>query len=183
MLLDSKLPFFHVFVQGLSDFGPCSDRVTLRVYRGDPTPLDIEFEADGTRKRNPYHLAPPSPTKNFLISPPGSPPEGWEPIMEEPPNATPLADDLMAALRKLEFERELRGGTARRTMDGRSEILWRAEETPAGVGVYVEDCGQSDDSSSESDDDTEARYSPAVTRQRIPNTVLPRTMLPPIISA
>lgn len=160
--------------------------MTLRVYRGDPTPIyspETEFEADGTRKRNPYHLAPPSPTKNFLISPPGSPPEGWEPIKEEPPNATPLADDLMAALRKLEFEHELRGGLTRRTMDGRGEVLWRAEETAAGVGVYIEDCCQLDDSPSDDDDYIESRYSHGSLQQRPSNPLFPRTAMPPPISS
>ncbi|KAF8532013.1 Calcipressin [Gautieria morchelliformis] len=153
-------------------------RVTLRVYRGHPTPLDppdVEFDPDGTRKRDPYHLAPPSPTKNFLISPPGSPPEGWEPIQEEPPNATPLADDLMAALYKIQFEQDLRGDTTRRTADGRGEILWRAEETAAGVGVYVEDCGRLDDAlvgdvDDEWDSDNHSK------------PILPRTSMPPLVS-
>ena len=164
-----------------------SARVTLRVYRGDPTPLDTpeaKYDPDGTRKRNPYYLAPPSPTKNFLISPPGSPPEGWEPIQEEPPNVTPLADDLMAALHKLQSDRELMGdGATRRTMDGRGEILWRAEETAAGVGVYVEDCCQPDPSSDDDDYDyDEPRYVNGTPPQRLAKPMLPRTALPPIIS-
>lgn len=158
--------------------------MTLRVYRGDPTPLNVletEFDSDGTRRRDPYHLAPPSPTKNFLISPPGSPPEGWEPIKEDPPNATPLADDLMAALQKLQFDRELRGGGAtRRTVDGRSEILWRAEETPAGVGISVEDCGQQDFSDDDGDYD-QPRYN-GTPPHHPPRPILPRTALPPMIS-
>lgn len=36
--------------------------------------------------------------RNFLISPPGSPPVGWEPIREDPPNRDTLADDLIRAL-------------------------------------------------------------------------------------
>lgn len=48
------------------------------------------------------YLKPPPIEKNFLISPPGSPPVGWEQIKEEPPNTTPLADDLINALRKLQ---------------------------------------------------------------------------------
>lgn len=54
---------------------------------------------------DPTHLAPPPLTKNFLISPPGSPPEGWEPIIEEPPNDRTLADDLVGALKRLQVER------------------------------------------------------------------------------
>ncbi|KAJ9118106.1 hypothetical protein QFC22_004005 [Naganishia vaughanmartiniae] len=51
------------------------------------------------------YLAPPPITKNFLISPPGSPPEGWEPIVEEPPNDKTLAEDLAGALEKVQLER------------------------------------------------------------------------------
>lgn len=51
------------------------------------------------------HLAPPPLEKNFLISPPGSPPEGWEPIVEDPPNERTLADDLVGALNRLQVER------------------------------------------------------------------------------
>lgn len=54
---------------------------------------------------DPTHLAPPPLTKNFLISPPGSPPEGWQPIIEEPPNDRTLADDLVGALKRLQVER------------------------------------------------------------------------------
>jgi hypothetical protein len=54
---------------------------------------------------DPTHLAPPPLTKNFLISPPGSPPEGWAPIIEEPPNDRTLADDLVGALERLQVER------------------------------------------------------------------------------
>lgn len=54
---------------------------------------------------------------------------GWEQIQEDPPNATPLADDLMAALRKLQIH-EKRSSL---------EILLDPQEG-SGVGVYVEDC-------------------------------------------
>lgn len=39
-----------------------------------------------------------------MISPPGSPPVGWEPIREDPPNRDTLADDLMKALGALRDE-------------------------------------------------------------------------------
>lgn len=47
------------------------------------------------------HLLPPASDRNFLISPPGSPPIGWEPIIEDPPNRETLAGDLMEALKRL----------------------------------------------------------------------------------
>ena len=52
------------------------------------------------------HLQVPAHNKNFLISPPGSPPVGWEPLEEEPPNTSALAADLMAALTRLQNQQE-----------------------------------------------------------------------------
>jgi calcipressin-2 len=77
------------------------------------------------------HLRPPAIEKNFLISPPGSPPVGWEQVVEDPPNVAPLAEDLIAALRKL----QLAAGAA---SGGREMIL--DPEDGVGIGVYVEDC-------------------------------------------
>lgn len=69
----------------------------MRVFRGAPTP---------TQATQPVKLAPPPLEKNFLISPPGSPPVGWEPIVEDPPNRNTLAADLIEALRRLQLSRE-----------------------------------------------------------------------------
>lgn len=95
------------------------------MYRADPTPLE--------QLSNPDLLRPPALEKNFLISPPGSPPEGWEQIREEPPNSTPLADDLITALKQLKFERDGPGKTG-------VEVLIAPEEG-VGISIYVEDCG------------------------------------------
>ena len=99
---------------------PRSPAFVLRVFRADPTPVT---PPDGT------HLRPPAIEKNFLISPPGSPPVGWEQVVEDPPNVTPLADDLIAALRKLQLTADTGG----------REMLLDPEDG-AGIGVYVEDC-------------------------------------------
>ena len=61
--------------------------------------------------------------------------------MEEPPNSTPLADDLIAALRKL----QLVAGTA--SAGGREMLL--DPEDGAGIGVFVEDCDVLDRESGE----------------------------------
>ncbi|KAI0696579.1 Calcipressin [Cerioporus squamosus] len=100
----------------------------LRVYRADPTPI----ESDETQEHN-HYLRPPANEKNFLISPPGSPPVGWEQIREDPPNSTALAHDLIAALRRLEIqeEQERRGPGL--------EVLLEAEDG-VGISVCVEDC-------------------------------------------
>ncbi len=78
------------------------------------------------------HLAPPHPEKNFLISPPGSPPEGWEPITEDAPNSSALAEDLQRALERLQLNGRRRGG---------KEVI--LEE--GGVRVEVEDTTKPED--------------------------------------
>jgi len=72
--------------------------ITLRVYNGPHTP-DLLLEHPSLNAHT--HLPVPISDKNFLISPPGSPPVGWEQIREDPPNAETLADDLMRALTSL----------------------------------------------------------------------------------
>ena len=88
------------------------------------------------------YLHPPEIEKNFLISPPGSPPVGWEPIKEDPPNVAPLAEDLIAALRKLQLSAP--------DSSSRMEILLEPEDG-SGISVYVEDCDRADDEENESD--------------------------------
>ncbi|KAG8765639.1 carbohydrate-binding module 1 protein [Serendipita sp. 397] len=65
-------------------------------------------EDEGAIRESPFHLRPPVPERNFLISPPGSPPVGWVPVREDPPNEVPLAEDLMEALERVRAERSQR---------------------------------------------------------------------------
>lgn len=65
------------------------DRV--RVYYGEHTPVEPTDQ----------HLHLPDAKKLFFISPPPSPPHGWEVKDEGPPNAQVLAEDLAEALSKL----------------------------------------------------------------------------------
>jgi hypothetical protein len=85
-----------------------------------------------------HYLKVPELEKNFLISPPGSPPVGWEPAKEEPPNSTPLADDIVAALRQLQLMHNSSG----------VEMLLHPDEG-SGISICVEDCGSEEDSSEE----------------------------------
>jgi hypothetical protein len=68
------------------------DRV--RVYFGEHTPLQPVDQ----------HLQAPESKKLFFISPPPSPPHGWESRNEEPPNQVVVAEDLAHALAKLTWE-------------------------------------------------------------------------------
>lgn len=88
-----------------------SSRSLLRVYRGNPTPLDI---VRNRRLRD--RLDVPQTDKNFLISPPGSPPVGWEQVREDPPNLDTLANDLVRALESL----SVGGGPSAQDDDTRS---------------------------------------------------------------
>ncbi|KDR81941.1 hypothetical protein GALMADRAFT_240273 [Galerina marginata CBS 339.88] len=107
--------------------GHDDSNVVLRVYRADPNPLIPRGERSWIPLTS--YLKPPAIEKNFLISPPGSPPVGWEPIKEDPPNSTPLAEDLIQALRKLQTYDDHPG--FEQLLDG---------EDGSGVAVYVEDC-------------------------------------------
>ncbi|TRX97457.1 hypothetical protein FHL15_001735 [Xylaria flabelliformis] len=67
-----------------------------RVYFGQNTPLDLA-------KNN--HLPLPDAGKLFFISPPPSPPHGWEMRLEDAPNKLVHAEDLAEALAKLHHHR------------------------------------------------------------------------------
>ncbi|KFH46779.1 Calcipressin-like protein [Hapsidospora chrysogenum ATCC 11550] len=63
----------------------------VKIYFGQHTPVRARDE----------HLALPDAGKLFFISPPPSPPHGWEVRLEDAPNKVVHADDLAAALAKL----------------------------------------------------------------------------------
>ncbi|KAM0273864.1 hypothetical protein ACHAQH_008196 [Verticillium albo-atrum] len=64
-----------------------------RVYFGTPTPIDQHLKDQ--------YLALPDAGKLFFISPPPSPPHGWEMKLEDAPNKQVHAEDLADALAKL----------------------------------------------------------------------------------
>lgn len=70
--------------------------VRPRIYFGEPTPVLSQEEAH--RKKL---LEAPQLDKLFFISPPPSPPHGWQMRNEDPPNKEVHASDLAHALSKL----------------------------------------------------------------------------------
>ena len=67
------------------------------MYFGETTPIDPTPDR---------HLQAPKAEKQFFISPPPSPPHGWESRDEEPPNKDVHADDLVHALERLSARKE-----------------------------------------------------------------------------
>ncbi|KAG0324581.1 hypothetical protein BGZ99_001645 [Dissophora globulifera] len=92
--------FYRVFVVYRSTFdaqqakavlhNTAFEGTSLRVYIGQHTEINLD---PATR-----YLHPPELEKNWLISPPGSPPIGWTQVREDPPNSLHLAEDLVKAL-------------------------------------------------------------------------------------
>jgi len=82
----------------------------LRVYYDHDTPLTLlptgEYAVTQAVDIPRPFLEPPAPEKEFLLSPPGSPPVGWEQQKEDRPNTQALSDDLIKALQKLSMEQE-----------------------------------------------------------------------------
>jgi hypothetical protein len=76
----------------------------LRVYRTDnPQPLIPWQKHPSEWIPSTSYLKPPAVEKNYLISPPGSPPKDWVQIKEDPPNEQTLAEDLCSTLKQLEL--------------------------------------------------------------------------------
>jgi hypothetical protein len=95
------------------------------VYGLPPTSLDTETD----------HLRPPEHERNFLISPPGSPPEGWEPISEDGPNMAPLADDLKRALEALQLQALGRDRAGPEVILDEGGVRVEVEDTDTGEAV------------------------------------------------
>ncbi|KAI9712755.1 MAG: hypothetical protein M1820_001377 [Bogoriella megaspora] len=96
----------------------------IRVYFGQPTPINPEDQ----------HLRAPKSEKLFFISPPPSPPAGWEMRNEEAPNKDVHAEDLASALARLHAKNDTRAvkgkGEARDMEEGGKE-----EWEMRGVGM------------------------------------------------
>jgi hypothetical protein len=80
----------------------------VRVYFGQPTPIEAKDE----------YLALPDAGKLFFISPPPSPPHGWEMKLEDAPNKQVHAEDLAEALAKLHGRRPFAADSPISPVDG-----------------------------------------------------------------
>lgn len=103
-----------------------------RVFFGRHTPIHAR----------PDHLNLPDAGKLFFISPPPSPPHGWEVKLEDAPNKLVHAEDLAEALAKLHhrsapegmFEQEMSpispadGANDRKTRSRSSTLIWHPEQ-------------------------------------------------------
>ncbi|KAL8760605.1 MAG: hypothetical protein Q9184_003214 [Pyrenodesmia sp. 2 TL-2023] len=129
----------------LSDAAVMSSRA--RVYFGEPTPIEVTDQ----------HLHAPQSQKMFFISPPPSPPFGWEVREEAAPNKEVHAEDLASALGQLRERRQAvddEMGLGRRTgegEEGRGSTTTTVYEpdrhggSPGLPAVVVEDTTGSDD--------------------------------------
>jgi hypothetical protein len=86
----------------------------VKVYFGQNTAIE---EAKDT------HLSLPDAGKLFLISPPPSPPHGWEVKMEDAPNKLVHAEDLADALSKLHHRSRAHFSESPSTAGARSRSL------------------------------------------------------------
>ncbi|GAO16519.1 uncharacterized protein UV8b_06151 [Ustilaginoidea virens] len=113
-----------------------------RVYFGQPTSTEAKNE----------HLTLPDAGKLFFISPPPSPPHGWEVRLEDAPNKLVHAEDLAEALARLHTNKAQGPDSpvspvdgsipAGRTRSSSSTLIYRPEEhgsSPDLPAVFVED--------------------------------------------
>ncbi|KAI2634353.1 Calcipressin-domain-containing protein [Hypomontagnella submonticulosa] len=114
-----------------------------RVYFGQPTPLDLHKDD---------RLKLPDAGKLFFISPPPSPPHGWEMKLEDAPNKQVHAEDLAEALAKLRHQASPadvspispseQGSTTFRTRSRSSTLIYKPQEhggSPNLPAISVDD--------------------------------------------
>lgn len=116
----------------------------LKIYFGQPTSVEPKAA----------HLALPDAGKLFFISPPPSPPHGWEVRLEDAPNKMVHAEDLADALARLGSAASSRGSSfdspitpvdgaaAGRTRSRSSTLIYRPDDhgsSPGLPAVFVED--------------------------------------------
>ncbi|KAL1648039.1 hypothetical protein SLS58_002364 [Diplodia intermedia] len=152
------------------------DRV--RVYFGTHTPLNPTDQ----------HLPLPKSDKLFFISPPPSPPHGWEVRNEDPPNKEVHAEDLAAALAKLHARADaLPQSPVDSEMDAtKSPISPMADATRrqrSGSGVIVyhpDDHGDSPDLPAIAVEDTTVSPGDMTPMEDVERPILAHTSRPPV---
>jgi hypothetical protein len=92
------------------------------------------------------YLEVPVLERNWLISPPGSPQEGWVQIEEDPPNSVTLHEDIQSALDKLARQLEEEEDTEEYDDDGIKGHVILDTTSQGGVQVVVHDWDSMDDS-------------------------------------
>lgn len=118
----------------------------VKVYFGHPTP--VEYKSP--------HLELPDAGKLFFISPPPSPPHGWEMKLEDAPNKLVHADDLAEALARLHsgsndmaVDSPLTPNSAidGRTRSRSSTLIYQPDlgSSPGLPAVFVEDMDMTDE--------------------------------------
>lgn len=136
------------------DGSPLSNNDRVKIYFGEHTPV---FGQDEDVDR---HLKAPSLGKLLFISPPPSPPCGWEIKEEDPPNKATHAEDLQRALAGLngppgnnaangmDVEEELDSeGLKSRTRSGSTTMVYHPKnhgDSAALPAVMVEDTTDAD---------------------------------------
>lgn len=113
----------------------------VKVYFGHPTSIEPKDE----------HLNLPDAGKLFFISPPPSPPHGWEMKLEDAPNKQVHAEDLAEALAKLHHRPQTdlpasptsdRGERSGRARSGSSTTIYHPNDhgcSPGLPAISVED--------------------------------------------
>lgn len=89
--------FRRLRVNFKTPFAAASARIELHQYKMNESVITCYFAQPVTPVKNP-NLQPPAPYKQFLISPPASPPLDWEPRPEGEPI---INHDLLAAIATL----------------------------------------------------------------------------------
>lgn len=123
----------------------------LRVYFANDTALTTMTDGSlcPTNKLDVVqYLEPPPPEREFLISPPGSPPVGWEPVVEESPNTKTLAEDLVKALTRLAEQQEQEHGEEGHAPSGEGPVLVVPESHGEVPSVMVHESEGGDAASS-----------------------------------
>ncbi|KAG5679754.1 hypothetical protein PVAND_009294 [Polypedilum vanderplanki] len=122
-------------------------RIRLHQYRVNKSVINCYFAQPVTPISN-KSLQPPAPSKQFLISPPSSPPAGWAQAEECEPFI--FNHDLLAALANLN--------------PGEVHEIHAASETQPGIMVHTAIVAQDSSSTDESDDGKKGKVSIAHTR-------------------